>query len=402
MTAGAFTVGSSAAAAIAPSGIRAVADLAWRTPGTLQLQMGEPSHPTPPHVVDALAQAAREGNTRYGPTPGVPAFREAVAAKVVRVNGLDVSPDDVTVCAGGVEGLGATYRALLDAGDEILVPDPGWPNLGTLAVVCGAVPVGYPLLAGDHPGPDLDALDRLVTPRTQALVVNTPSNPTGGGFSEETLAAVLGWAARHGLWVVADECYDEMWLDEPQPCAALVAQRLREAEQPAPEVVSVFSLSKTHAMTGFRLGYVVTPPALTPVVRRVQETTLSCVSTPTQWAGAAALGGPQDHVEEMRAAYRSRRDRCVEQLRDQSVLTLATRPAGAFYLWLSYAGPEPSTDLARHLVTEHQVALAPGRAFGPAGEGHLRISLASADDVLTEGLRRVVAALGDRARVGES
>jgi len=389
----AFTVGSAAAAAIAPSGIRAVADLAWRTPGTLQLQMGEPSHPTPPHVVEALAQAARDGATRYGPTPGIPALREAAAAKVARVNGLSVSPDDVTVCAGGVEGLGATYRALLDAGDEVLVPDPGWPNLGTLAVVCGAVPVGYPLLAGDRPGPDLDALERLVTPRTRVLVVNTPSNPTGGGFDAAVLGDVLGWAARHGLWVVADECYDEMWLDDPQPCAALVAERLRAAGRPAPEVVSVFSLSKTHAMTGFRLGYICTPPALTPVVRRVQETTLSCVSTPTQWAGAAALGGPQDHVEEMRAAYRARRDRCTAQLGDQSALTLATRPSGAFYLWLAYAGDEPSTDLARRLVVDHQVALAPGRAFGPAGEGHLRVSLASADDVLAEGLHRVVAAL---------
>ena len=389
----AFTVGSATAAAIAPSGIRAVADLAWRTPGTLQLQLGEPSHPTPPHVVDALAQAARDGATRYGPTPGVPAFREAAAAKVTRVNGLTVSPDDVTACAGGVEGLGATYRTLLDVGDEVLVPDPGWPNLGTLAVVCGAVPVGYPLGSGDRPGPDLEALERLVRPRTRVLVVNTPSNPTGGGFDAATLADLLGWAAEHGLWVVADECYDEMWLDEPQPCAALVAQQLRDAGRPAPEVVSVFSLSKTHAMTGFRLGYVCTPPALTPVVRRVQETTLSCVSTPTQWAGVAALSGPQDHVEEMRASYRSRRDLCVEQLAGQEVLTLATRPSGAFYLWLAYGGGEPSTDLARRLVVDHQVALAPGRAFGTAGEGHLRVSLASADDVLVEGLARVVAAL---------
>ena len=389
-----FTVGSSAAAAIAPSGIRAVADLAWRTPGTLQLQMGEPSHPTPAHVVDALARAARDGATRYGPTPGVPAFREAAAAKVAQVNGLVVSPDDVTVCAGGVEGLGATYRALLDVGDEILVPDPGWPNLGTLAVVCGAVPVGYPLLGGGRPGPDLGALDRLVTPRTRALVVNTPSNPTGGGFGADVLAEVLGWAARHGLWVVADECYDEMWLDEAQPCAAAVAERLRQVGRPAPEVVSVFSLSKTHAMTGFRLGYVCTPPALTPVLRRVQEATLSCVSTPTQWAGAAALTGSQDHVEEMRASYRSRRASCVDLLDGQDALTLATWPAGAFYLWLAYAGGGPSTDLARRLVTDHQVALAPGRAFGPAGEGHLRVSLASADDVLLEGLTRTLTALG--------
>ena len=386
--------GSRTAAAIAPSGIRAIADLAWRTPGTIQLQLGEPSAPTPPHVVEAMTAALRDGATRYGPTPGLPVFREAAAAKVSRVNGVTTSPDDVTVCAGGVEGLGATYRALLDAGDEVLVPDPGWPNLRTLAVVCGAVPVGYPLLAADGAGPDLEALDRLRTPRTRVLVLNTPSNPTGAGLDAAAVERLLAWAAGHGLWVVADECYDEMWLDEPQPCVAAVAGRMRSQGVPTPEVVSVFSLSKTHAMTGFRLGYVVTPPSLTPLVRRVQETTLSCVSTPTQWAGAAALSGPQDHVEAMRVDYRDRRDRCLAVLAGSDGLALAAPPAGAFYLWLAHTDLRPSTEVATGLVLEHGVALAPGDAFGPAGAGHLRVSLATATDPLVEGLSRVVAALG--------
>ena len=386
--------GSRTAAAIAPSGIRAIADLAWRAPGTIQLQLGEPSARTPPHVVEAMSAALRDGATRYGPTPGLPAFREAAAAKVARVNGMTVSPDDVTVCAGGVEGLGATYRALLDAGDEVLVPDPGWPNLRTLAVVCDAVPVGYPLLGPDGSGVDPDALERLRTDRTRVLVLNSPSNPTGSGLDGPTLERLLGWAARHGLWVVSDECYDEMWLDTPQPCVAAVAQQLRAAGEPAPEVVSVFSLSKTHAMTGLRLGYVVSPPALTPLVRRVQETTLSCVSTPTQWAGAAALAGPQDHVEAMRVDYRDRRDRCLTLLAGSTGLTLAAPPVGAFYLWLAHADPRPSTEVAVGLVREHGVALAPGDAFGPAGAGHLRVSLATATEPLVEGVSRVVAALG--------
>ena len=388
--------GSRAAAAIAASGIRAVADLAWRTPGTIQLQLGEPSAPTPAHVVEALSAAMRDGQTRYGPTAGLPAFREAAAAKLARVNGVTASPDDVTVCAGGVEGLGATYRALLDAGDEVLVPEPGWPNLRTLAVVCGAVPVGYPVLAHGETVVDPDVLEGLRTPRTRVLVLNSPSNPTGGGLDAVALERALAWAAAHDLWVVSDECYDEMWLDEPQPCVAAVAQRMRSVGLPTPAVVSVFSLSKTHAMTGFRLGYVVTPPELTPVLRRVQETTLSCVSTPTQWAGAAALTGPQDHVEAMRADYRDRRARCLDLLAPTDALVLATRPVGAFYLWLAHRDPRPSAQLARDLVLEHGVALAPGDAFGAAGAGHLRVSLATATEPLVEGLSRVVAALSPR------
>jgi len=387
-------LGSRTSASVAPSGIRAIADLAWRTPGALQLQLGEPSAPTPPHVVEAMAAALRDGATRYGPTAGLPVFREAAAEKLRRVNRLDVSPEHLTVCAGGAEGLGAVYRALLDAGDEVLVPDPGWPNLVGLALLCDARPVRYPLLREGRVDLDLEVLETLRTPRTRVLVLNSPSNPTGGGLDAAQLERVLAWAAGHGVVVVSDECYDEMWLDDPQPCTATVAAAMAAADRPVPPVVSVFSLSKTHAMTGFRLGYVLTPPELTPLVRRVQETQLSCVSTPTQWAGAAALTGPQEHVEAMRAEYRQRRDLCVRRLEDEDGLRLAAPPAGAFYLWLRYAVERPSGLLAQELLQEHGVALAPGTAFGPAGEGHLRISLATSTEVLLEGLDRVLRALG--------
>ncbi|GAA1850526.1 pyridoxal phosphate-dependent aminotransferase [Microlunatus capsulatus] len=385
--------GSATSASVAPSGIRAIADLAWRTPGALQLQIGEPSAPTPPHVVEAMTAALRDGATRYGPTAGLPLFREAAVEKLRRVNGLDASPDDVTVCAGGVEGLGAVYRALLDAGDEVLVPDPGWPNLVGLALLVDARPVRYPLLRDGRVELEPAVLEALRTPRTRVLVLNSPSNPTGGGLDADQLEPVLAWAAEHGVVVVSDECYDEMWLDAPQPCTAAVAAAMAAAGRPVPVVVSVFSLSKTHAMTGFRLGYVLAPAELTPLVRRVQETQLSCVATPTQWAGAAALTGPQDHVAAMRAEYRDRRDRCVAVLAGRPELVLAAPPVGAFYLWLRYAADVHSGTLAVDLLRDHGVALAPGTAFGPAGEGHLRISLATATDVLLEGLDRVLVAL---------
>lgn len=373
---------------VSPSGIRAIANLAWTIPGALRLDLGEPDQPMAPHVAEALAQALAEGATRYGPTAGLPELRAAAAEKVTRVNGLGTDADRVSVTAGGVEGLFATYRALLTVGEEVLVPDPGWPNLANLARLLDAVPVGYP--AGLLAAAELDTapLDRLLTQATRAVVVNSPANPTGAVAEPETLRALLSWAARHGLTVIADECYDELWLDRPAPSAGAVAAGI---DHP-PTVVSVFSFSKTHSMTGLRLGYVVADETMTARVRRVQETVLSCVATPTQHAGLAALSGPQDHVERRRSAYRARR-RLALGLLDGSQLQVAAVPAGAFYLWLRLPpGARSSTEEAVSLLTTHQVALAPGAAFGPAGEGHLRVSLAAGTDVIRAALGRLVQA----------
>jgi aspartate/methionine/tyrosine aminotransferase len=191
--------------------------------------------------------------------------------------------------------------------------------------------------------------------------------------------------------VVSDDCYDEMWLDTPVECTARVAADAAARGVEMPPVVSVFSFSKTHAMTGFRLGYVVCPPELTPRVHRVQETVLSCPSTPVQHAGLAAVTGPQEHVARMRNAYRERRDAAVTQLAGSHGGVAVETPAeGAFYLWLRQSSGRPSAELAEELLLEHRVALAPGTAFGPAGEGHLRVSLAASTETVLEGLRRVV------------
>ena len=387
-------VGSVTAGGIPGSGIRRIADLAWRVPGALRLELGEPADPTPPHVLEAAAQAMRDGGTRYGPSAGLPVLREALVAKLSRVNGVTADPRDVLVSAGGVEGLAAVYRSVLDAGDEILVPDPGWPNLASLALVCGAVPVRYGLLRDGRAVPDVAELDRLTGPRTRALVLNSPSNPTGAVIPRETVEALLTWAAERGLVVVSDDCYDEMWLDAPVACTARVAADAAARGLPMPPVVSVFSFSKTHAMTGFRLGYVVCPPELTPRVHRVQETVLSCPSTPVQHAGLAAVNGPQDHVDRMRTSYRQRRDAALAQLAGSPGGVAVETPAeGAFYLWMRQSSGRPSAELAEELLLQHGVALAPGTAFGPAGEAHLRVSLAASTEVVLEGLRRVAEAL---------
>lgn len=369
--------------AIAGSGIRAVAAAAWARPGTVHLEFGEPADDTPPHVVEAAAAAARNGRTRYGPTAGLSEFREAVAGKLVRDNGwmsTDARPELVVTTAGGVGALHAAYCALLDAGDEILVPDPGWPNFVALARLVDAVPVAYRLDPATGAPPATAELDALLTPRTRAVVVNSPANPTGAVWSPEQLATVGEWAASRGLTVVSDECYDRLGLDGPITGMAVAAPQVK--------TVSVFSLSKSYAMTGWRIGYAVAPAELATAMVRVQETMASCVSTVAQLAGVAALTGPQDDVARMRADYVATRDRALEVCRSLDLSVL--RPGGAFYLWVRL--PDPAADATRFafdLIERAGVAVAPGPAFGPAGAGHVRLSLAASVDDVLHGLRAI-------------
>lgn len=362
------------------SGIRALANAAWATPGAVHLELGEPDFATPDHVVEALGRAARDGHTRYGPSAGLPGMRTAAAEKLARDNGLHTPADHVVVAAGGVGGLTAAYRVLLSAGDEILVPDPGWTNFTTIAIMLGATARGYRLVEAENFRPDYDHLDSLVGPRTRAVLVNSPANPVGYQWTAGQQAELGEWANRHGLTVISDECYDQLWLDEPATTFAVAA--------PGTPAITVFSLSKSYAMTGWRLGYAVPsgPGAdeLARALARVQEATASCVSTPTQHAGIAALTGQQDCVAAMRSAYRDRRDLAVERA---SALRLhAVRPAGAFYLWLTAPSIEDTAAAALDLLRDTGVALAPGIAFGAAGRDRLRLSLAAAPGDIDRGL----------------
>ncbi|HEX5407009.1 MAG TPA: aminotransferase class I/II-fold pyridoxal phosphate-dependent enzyme [Pseudonocardiaceae bacterium] len=380
------------AATIPGSGIRAVAAAAWARPGTVHLEFGEPAYDTEPHIIDAADRAARAGHTHYGPTAGLPEFRAAVATKLVRDNGWTeqaADPAHVVVTGGGTGALFAAYSAILDDGDEILVPDPGWPNFSAIAYSVSARPVGYPVDPATGGPPPPETLDRLKTGKTRAILVNSPSNPTGAVWTADQLAAVGEWATGNGLWVISDECYDRLGFDGPPAGMA--------TSSPDTRTVSIFSLSKSYAMTGWRLGYAVAPPDLAAAMTRVQEAMASCVSTVGQFAGIAALLGPQDSVDTMRAAYRATRDAAVATC-DQLGLDYV-QPSGAFYLWLRL--PDRIGDaqrLAFDLVERRGIAVAPGPAFGPAGAGHLRVSLAATSADVTAGLAAISAELEEGAR----
>lgn len=363
------------------SGIRAVMDLAAAVPDALHLEVGEPNFPTPPHIVEAAAVAAREGHTKYTPSRGYPALREAIAAKVRTQNGIPTTTDGVVVVSGAVTGLIEAFLAIVEPGDAILLPDPGWPNTEMMVVLAGGRPVRYPLLREAGYEPDLDALRALVRrERPKAIYVNSPGNPTGSVFSQATIEALCELAATADAFIVSDECYEAITFDaEHRSPGALAPDR----------TLSAFSFSKTYAMTGWRVGYLVAPAAIADLVAKLQEPVISCASAISQKAAEAALAGPQDVVAAMVAEYRARRDVVVPMLRDVGMLV--AEPRGAFYVMadVTRSGLD-GREFALRLIADRGVAVAPGDTFGPAGRHLIRISLASDIETIVEGARRII------------
>ena len=366
---------------MAHSGIREIANEALRTPGAIRLDVGQPDFPTPQHIKDAGKRAIDENKTFYTHTQGLLSLRERLVAKLARVNGITTTPDRIACGPGGVGAIAAMFAAVLEQGDEVLLPDPGWPNYRMMLPWLGARAVYYPCPSEEGFQPDLDALAALVGPRTKILVVNSPNNPTGAVYPTSTLATMIELAQRNNLWLLSDECYDQLLLDGTWTSPASLAPD-------DARIATVFTFSKTYAMTGWRLGYLAGSADLIDTATKVLESNSSCVSTISQVAAEAALDGPQDCVAEMVGAYRRRRDLVAGILHDAELLI--ARPTGAFYIMadVSPAGL-PARELAFKLLREREVSVAPGTAFGQVAGQAVRISLASSDSDLEEGVRRL-------------
>lgn len=363
------------------SGIRAIMKLAAEAEDVISLAAGEPSFNTPAHIIEAAFEAARAGHTHYTLTIGITPLREAVAARCARRWGLPVAVEDVVIGAGAGNAIMATLLAIVDEGDEVLVPDPGWPNYVAQILTARGVPVFYPLRPENGYLPDLRDLDALATPRTRVLIVNNPSNPCGSVWPRAAVEAVSAWARGRGLWVIADEVYEDLVFDGEMVWAAPYDRE---------RTIAVGGCSKTYAMTGWRIGWAVSSPALAGATAKVQEPLISCPSDVSQRAALAALTGPQDAVEEMRAAYRRRRDLVRSRLEPAGLLPAV--PSGAFYALADLrATGLTSHEAALRLIREQRVATVPGTAFGKAAEGFVRLSLASDDEDLRVASERIVA-----------
>ena len=366
------------------SSIRVLFDLAEEVGGDLvRLEVGEPDFDTPAHATDAAFAAAERGETGYTTNAGLPELRAAVADTLAREYDLSYGADDVLVTTGGMEALHLAALCVLAPGDELLIPSPGWPNYWTQARLADATPVEVPM-----PYPyDLDA-DRLVErmgPDTGAVVLCSPSNPTGRVFDDDAVRAVVEAARDHDAYVIADEVYGALTYDrDPTGTAALV--------DASDHVLTVGSCSKAYAMTGWRVGWLAAESSVVDEATKVRESTTACTPTLAQHAAIAALTGPQDPVAEMKAAFARRRDVVADRLAAMDGVA-APRPEGAFYAFLDPEGYDDSMALAKRLVREAGVVLAPGSGFGDAGEGKLRLSFANSMDRLEEGLDRLEAAL---------
>ena len=374
-----------------PSKIRVMFDLAQAADRDLvRLEVGEPDFDTPDHVVEAAADAARAGETHYTSNAGLPELRTAIADTLHREFELEYDPGQITVTNGGMEALHLAMLATIEAGDELLLPSPSWPNYWTQARLADGVPVEIPMSEEEGYALDADRVIDRMSEDTGAVLLCSPSNPTGQVYDPEPMRAVVEAAAEHDAYVIADEVYLGLVYDrDPVALAALTGH--------PDHVLTVGSCSKTYAMTGWRVGWLAGPTEVLDEATKVHESTTACAGSVAQHAATAALTGPQEPVEEMYEAFAERRDYVVERVAAMDGVSCPT-PDGAFYAFLNVDLPGSSLDIAKRLLREQDVVLAPGDGFGTAGEGKLRLSFASSLEDLEKGLDGIEAAVQEADR----
>ncbi|PSJ56872.1 pyridoxal phosphate-dependent aminotransferase [Pseudaminobacter soli (ex Li et al. 2025)] len=366
------------------SGVRKMMELAWGRADVVHLEVGEPGFDTPDHVVAAADKVARDGKTKYSPTPGLPELREAAAAKIRAVNGIDCQASQVLVTNGGANALFGVFGTVLGTGDSILLPNPGWSNFTMMTKAFGARPLYYDLKDGNDYLPDIDQLDALVDGSTRALLLNSPSNPLGTVMDRKQAEELFAFAEKHDLWIISDECYDQIDFSGRHVSIGSL--------EPSPErVISVFSFSKVYAMTGWRVGYAALPEQVVNPMLGLLQPSVMCVNTPAQYGALAALEGPQEYLASWREGYRRNRDLVLKRIAGSRYSAMS--PDGGFYVWLNVSDfGETSEAFALRLLEQCNVAVTPGTAFGTNGEGYVRLSLATTNEQLELGLERLLQA----------
>ena len=357
----------------------------------IHLQIGEPDFDTPAHVREAAKKALDEGATHYAPFPGIPELRRAIADDVTARKGFAADPSQVFVTVGGKGVMLYAILGLIDPGDEVIVPDPGYPIYESLTRFVGATPIPIPIRMDHEFRLDVEELAGLITPRTRLLIINSPANPTGGVLTRSDLERIAELAAEHDLWVMTDEIYGRILYDGEEHVSIASLPGMAE------RTIVLDGFSKTFAMTGWRLGYAVVPESLKEVYGELVINTISCAPTFAQVGAVQALVGPQDDVEAMVVEFKARRDLIVEGLNEIEGIRCAT-PLGAFYAFPDISGTGlTGAEFAERLLVEADVCVLAGTAFGGVGTDHIRISYANSRENLNEALRRIgrfVAGLG--------
>jgi len=365
------------------SGIRIMFALADEIPGVVNLGIGQPDFDTPEFIRNAAKQALDEGYTRYPPAKGFEDLRQAIAGKLKRENNIIANPDtDIYVAVGAMQVIFNSCLHLLNKGDEVIVIDPGYDYYSQIRLF-GGVPVTVPARESNRFKVDPDDIRAAITDKTKLMIINTPSNPTGAILDEEILQAIAQMAMEHDLLVLSDEPYEHILFDGHRHVS------IGSFDGMAQRTISAFTLSKSYAMTGWRVGYTVAPPAVIDEMEKLMEHMVSGVTAVAQRAALAAIEGSQDCVRDMVAIYDKRRHVVYDGLNSIDGIR-CLKPESTFYAFPNISSFGLSSwDFAKYLVKEHKVAVVPGNIFGKAGEGYVRLSFAASIEQLEEGIARI-------------
>ena len=365
------------------SGIRIMFALADEIPDVVNLGIGQPDFDTPEFIRDAAKLALDQGYTRYPPAKGFADLRQAIAAKLKRENNIIADPDtDIYVAVGAMQVIFNTCLHLLNKGDEVIVVDPGYDYYSQIRLF-GGVPVTVPAHESNRFKVDPADIEAAITSKTKMMIINTPSNPTGAIFDEAILRDIARMALEHDLIVLSDEPYEHILFDGHQHIS------IGSFEGMAERTISAFTLSKSYAMTGWRVGYTVAPPAVIDEMEKLMEHMVSGVTAVAQRAALCAIAAPRDCIREMVATYDKRRRIVYEGLNAVDGIK-CLKPESTFYAFPNIKSLGLSSwDLAKYLVKEHQVAVVPGSIFGKGGEGYVRLSFAASIEQLQEGIARI-------------
>ncbi len=352
----------------------------------LRLESGDPSFDLPAHVREAMEKALRDGLTHYTASTGILPLREAILKKVTTENKLSIpGADNIVVTNGGMHGLYVVFRALLEEGDEVILPDPMWTEIGEHIRLGGGIPMPVRLRRENGYQYDPEEIEAAITPRTRAIFVNTPHNPTGAVASRQTLEQIAALAEKYNLTLISDEAYEHIIFDG--------LKHISLGSLPAAQgrTISIYSMSKTYAMSGLRLGYVVATDALIlERLKKLVRCTINGVNSVAQYGAVAALTGPQDFTRAMTAEYQLRRDLLWEALKAAPYLE-PFKPSGAFYLWSKikedwpgYQGRTDDWSMTNYLIDHAGVGSSPGSAFGAAGAHHIRFAFSCSTEQVRE------------------
>lgn len=354
------------------------------------LQTGDPDFKTPLAVIDAALQAMQGGATHYGPSRGTIELRSAIAAKIASVSAAIYEPEnEILVTHGSIHAYYCAIQAILNPGDDVLIPDPSWATHANMITMLRGRAIRVPAPAENGFIPQLEAWEKALTPQTRAIILNWPSNPTGAIASREYMLELAKFAVRHDLWMIGDEVYDHLIYDDAKHTSITALPGMKE------RVLLLNSLSKTYAMTGWRVGYLAAPEQVIERALKASQNSITCVTPFIQKAAAFALTDPevQQATRDMRDAYARRRELVLRLAREHGLSPVKiTAPDGAFYFFMDMRNLNiPSIDICEALLEESSVALVPGVAFGEQGEGFVRMTIAASETEIEAGFKAILA-----------